>query len=389
MRRRLSVLLLSMAAASFFSAPLWALLPAYVESALRAPTTITGLLRAVSMATAGVVFAVGGAVADGLGSRRAYLIGLAALGSSGFVYLAAGLPLLLGLSILIGVGNAFLTTGGQSYLMRTAPDARIGTGASLYFISMILGQAAGSAVFGFVADHGGYRLMGWILVGGMAATILGAAMLLTDAERTERPGQGASSILAGYGDLLGRREIRWLLAVRFLPTCMWGASWVAIPYLMFVATGSNQTAGYYTMSTLLVAAAVQYPVGRWCDRVGPRRCVIFAASAIPVTSLVAALFVGSTTGLWLCGIAYTSAAWSLSTMMPPLMNTISTGEERGRIVGIAHVAWALGMGVGMYGAGWLLTFSAAAPFYVGTAFCLATVYCAWRVTRRGPVHVPS
>jgi len=189
-----------------------------------------------------------------------------------------------------------------------------------------------------------------------------------------------SDILRGYRAMLGNTKIRWLLAVRFLPTCMWGAASVAFPYLLFVATGKNQTPAFYAATSLVGAAVAQMITGKFCDRFGIPRTVRVVSVLIPITTLLTGIFAGSFVGFWICGIAYTGAAWALSTTMPPLMNSITGREESGRIVGATHVAWAAGMATGQIGAGWLVTFDPAACYYLGTLLCSASVYCAWRVT---------
>ncbi len=379
-RRRFVLLLLITAGSAAFVAPWWSLLPAYVEKALERPPSVTGALYAVSMITAGFLYFLGGAAADSLGSRRTMLVGLAGLGVAGFFFVSTHLAVLFGLSLLIGLGNAFHTTGAMSYLMRAVSEARMGVGAGFFFVSMTLGMALGSLIFGPLADYWGYRPMGWIMVGGMAVMVVLGWTVLPEAGAAHTEHQSLREMVTGYRALMASHQVRWLLGVRFLPTCMWGAASVAFPYLLFVASGKNQVPAFYATTSMVMAACAQMLTGKFCDRFGLRVSLRGISLLIPVTTLLTAMWADSVAGLWIFGILYTCAAWALSTTMPALMNTVSEVGERGRIVGATHVAWAAGMAIGQIGAGWLLTVDPAACFYAGTVLCAASVFCAWKVT---------
>jgi MFS family permease len=68
--------------------------------------------------------------------------------------------------------------------------------------------------------------------------------------------------------------------------------------------------------------------------------------------------------------------------MPGLMNDIADEEEKGRIVGAAHLAWSLGMTSGNLGGGWLVEVHPGLPFYVATAFCALSFLLAWGICQR-------
>jgi MFS family permease len=171
------------------------------------------------------------------------------------------------------------------------------------------------------------------------------------------------------------------LAIRFLPTCTWGASTVAFPHLLFKTTQTNQEPAFYTAASLIVAAFAQVLTGRLCDRLGLRWPVRLAAVALTLSCFLAALFADTRLGLWTCGIAVSASAWSLSTTMPALMSTMIEPHEKGRIVGAAHLAWAMGMGLGKYGGGLLLKIGPSAVYFAGCLFCVGAVVCAWAIVR--------
>lgn len=381
--RRFVLLLGVSLAAAVFTAPLTALLPAYVEEQLDLLPRFTGLLAAAQMSVAAALFPIGGALADHVGYKRTLILGLTGGAVSGLVFLVSSSPLLVTAAAVIGAGFALQTVGGQSYLLRVTHGSRLGIGAALFFIGSTLGGSLGSLAIGPMADRWGYRAMGGVMFGGMMMVIVVALLFLpavplpdVSRRRTWRSG------FAGYGDLLRRSQVRWLLAVRFLPTFTWGMAIVAFPYLLFVHTGTERQPAFYTAASLAVAAAAQVVTGQMVDRFG----VLWPMRMTPICLVLscgcAAIWVDSLFGLWVFGIAMTASVWSLSTTMPALMSTMSTEHEKGRIVGAAHVAWALGMALGGISAGWLLELDRSVCYQAGFIFSVATVMCAWHVTRR-------
>lgn len=378
--RRFVTLVVVLFAGAAFTSPLGSLLPAYVEEELQYPTWVTGALVAASLLVAGPLFLVGGALADTLGYKRTLLIGLAGSGICGFIFLAFNPAVLFGASVLIGVAFALHTAGAQSYLLGTVAAGRLGIGGALFFISVNLGGALGNVVFGPLADGWGYVTMGWAMVGGIVVIVVAASALLPGIEPPiSAQRRTLLQSLTGYGPIVRRSRVRWLLGIRFLPTCMWGAATVAFPYLIFTATDSLSQPAFYTAASLLVATCGQLAIGRLCDHFGRRWPVRASAAAVLVFSLLAAVSASSLVGLWICGIGMTVSAWSLSTTMPGLMSEMSTPQEKGRIVGAAHLAWALGMVSGSAGAGWLLQFGPSVCYYVGSVCCAGAVVCAWRI----------
>lgn len=380
LNRRFVVLLLSVFSAGIFTAPVNALLPAYIER-LHYSTSLTGALGATSMAVAAVLFLVGGALADWLGYKRTLLLGLIVSCVCGLIFLLSAPLFLFGTSALIGVGFALESVGSQSYLLGAIPAKRLGIGAALFFVGYTLSSSLGSLIFGLVADAWGDQAMGCLIFVGLAVSAVATAVVLPNV-----PLPGAESrhtlmqTLRGYHRLLTRPQVRLLLAIRFLPTCMWGAALLTFSYLIYVETGTYSGPAFYNCVSLFIAACAQIFTGQFCDRFGLRVPIRVASISLLICALLTAVFAGSLLGLWIFGIAMTSSAWSLSTTMPALMNRVSSAGDKGRIVGAAHVAWGLGMAVGQLGAGWLIKFEPSACYYVGSLFCAGTVVCAWRIT---------
>lgn len=369
--------------AAAFTASLTPLLPAYVEEQLQRPPRFTGFLAAMPMFVAGFLFLVGGALADRFGYKRILLLGLAGSGFNGLVFLFASSPLLIGISIFIGAGFALQAVGLQSYLLRATKSSRLGMGSAVFFMGCTLGGALGNLLFGPVADAWGYRAMGSMMVVGMGGVTVASLVLLPEIPLPSLSGQARTlrSSFVGYGDLLSRTQVRWLLGVRFLAAFTWGTATFAFPYLLFVHTQVKRQPAFYAAASLAVAACAQILTGRLCDRFSVHWPVRIASVGLLLSCLCTAIWADSIVGLWIFGIAMTASAWSLSTTMPALMHLVSTEHEKGKIVGATHLAWALGMASGQMSSGRLLESGASACYWVGLIFAIATVICVWRMVR--------
>ena len=386
LHRRFLTLLVVLFAAAAFTAPLNALLPAYMETALGRPTQFTGRIMGLIMAAAGIWFLVGGALADMLGAKRTLVVGLAAYGVCGSIFLVSWAPLIVGLAVVIGLGFALQTSGAQSYLLGAVHADRMGMGAAMFFVSMNLGSAVGAALLGPLADRLGYPIMGSVMLAGLAVVIVASMIALAGQPAATGPRRTLASMLTGYGDLWSRVAVRWLLATRFLTAATWGMATFAFPYLLYKVTGTNKEPAYFHATSLMLATGAQFGCGRLCDRLGVRWPVRILAMLLIVCFFLTALCVHTRAGLWIGGIAITAVAWSLSTTMPALMRSMTSESQKGRIVGATHVAWAAGMVTGQVGGGWLLDprFDPAACYFAASVCCAAGAICAWMATRPFP-----
>ncbi len=366
------------------TAPTYSLLAVYVESVLHRPPIFSAGLRAALLVLGGFVSILGGALSDSLGRKQTYLLGLTGPVLSGFMFFSESPAILLTLCVYSGVCWGFQTTASQSYMMDAVSGRSLGLGAAVYFIGFTLGNSLGNLVLAPLSDTLGFRAMGGIMVGGMVFLFIGTIFLLPGG-RPEglRSSQGTfRKTMGGYSGLVRQPVVLMLMGVRYLPTCYWGAATLLFPLLIFRAVGTNTAAAHFTAVSLVIAACFQVAVGRLCDRFGRRRPILIAGAAVTLSALGAALCARSFAGLYLFGVAGAASAWSLSTTMPGLMNDIVDEEEKGRIVGAAHLAWSLGMTSGNLGGGWLVEVHPGLPFYVATAFCALSFLLAWGICQR-------
>lgn len=388
MNRPLVALLLALFAGGVASAPVRALLPAYVESVLHQPPVLTSIVLAVQMACGGLFALAGGAVSDLVSRRAAVLVGMTTAICGAALFAVSAPPVMLALAVLWGIASGFQSTGGQSFLMAAVSRARLGSATAVYFVSSTASAAVGAWLAGMAADRWGFSV---VAAGGAALGLLAlllAARFLPPLGRDSgtragggHPGEAGpagakpSALSAwawqSYAALLGRGDVIALGALRYFPTVAWGAASLTFPLLVFRLSDSNATVGLYSMVSLLAASGAQLLTGREIDRQGgPRRLIVPLTAAIVVSAALATAFNGSLVGLFVAGTLWAMSAWGLSTTMPPLIHDIGAGRDDGRLVAFTHLLWSAGMLCGTLAAGLLVDRNPAAPFLLALV-CLS------------------
>ena len=388
--RRFLLLLLVLFLGAAMTAPVGSLLPAYVEEELGFDPVFTGTLQAVPILLGGLLCFISGALADWLGYKQTFLLGVVGATVTGLLFLSSQPVALFAISAAIGVSMALHIVGSQSYLLGAVAPASLGLGGAVFFIAYTLGNSAGNLVLGPVAQHYGWDAAAWCMIVGSAAVSCLAVVLLPRVPLpVDRARRTFLAGLKGYGQLVRRDRVVWLLAIRFLPTCLWGAASLAFPLLLFRETETKTNPTGYAATSLAVAACFQILTGRVCDRYGRHWPTRIAAMAVCAFAVLTGAFAHSVLGLWICGIALTASAWSLSTTIPGLMNELVDPSEKGRVVGAAHLAWSLGMALGMVGGGWLLGHGPSECYYVGAIFAGGAVAAAWSLYPPGVTRRPT
>jgi MFS family permease len=121
------------------------------------------------------------------------------------------------------------------------------------------------------------------------------------------------------------------------------------------------------------ASLGQLLVGRAADRLGSRGIQLGVGVVFVVSIIATGLLPGHIWSIMLFGTLGTTAAWSLSTLMPGLVAMVATPAERGRYLGWVHLWWNLGMVVGSLIAGLLSPLGAGLPFLAVGLLNLGTV----------------
>jgi len=371
--RRFAALWIASFVIGILSAPINALLAVYVEAEIGGTPLFSAGLRSTFLLLGGLFAVPAGFLCDRIGTKTTFILGSTGVFVAGFVFLAHQPAWLFMLCFYIGIAGGFSTTASQAYLIHAAPRASLGLGSAAFFIGMTLGTASGSRLAGLVVDSMGFQTIG-LCISGMMVVVLISVMVFMPELQMDVPGKKrARATIHDYLSLLRRSNVRLLLWIRFLPTCYWGAATLLIPLLVYRATGALSSAANYTALSLVVASVCQIVIGRLSDILGPRVPTLVASSCVAVSVLCTGLFAESVAGLYVFGVAGAAAAWSVSTMMPRLIDAVSGPDEKGRVVGMAHLAWSFGMLSGSLWGGRAVEWSPGLPFYAVSVLCVITV----------------
>ena len=382
--RQFISLCLILLAAGLVTAPIELLFPVYVEDALGKTVWFAALLRAIPIALGGLFALVGGALSDRLGRKSTLILGMTGALVVGVVFISKQPLLIWGVLCYQGIASGFRIAGGQSYLISAVDANRLGLAAAVYFLTYTFGGAVGSAIGGELIDRFNYGVVGGGAIFVMILLILAALILLPRLPRGGDERKSFTQMLAGYGQMLRRKEIRLLLGMRFLPTYYWGTVSLLLPVLIARASGVR-LAGYYGASRDLFAACCQLISGRICDAVGAKPTAFVATCLVALSAVLITLNTNSTILLFALGVFSAGAAWSVSITMPRLIDEFFATEEKGRGVGITHLAWSSGFLSGHIVGGRLESVAISLPFAVAGGMVVISAILAFRLWRSGKV----
>lgn len=369
--RRLTTFLGLIFGSGVLGGPVSSLLAVYVESTLHQPPTFTSTLLALQLALTGLFALLGGAISDGLGQKRAVMLGALGLPLAASIFLWRDFWVLAIVVVGLGITNSLNAVGGQAYLLASANRQRLGGFTAYYYLGSTLGAALGNLIFGPVAQRFGFPTVGLVLLILGATLLLAFVRLLPDAPtRTRAPLASPGEMLRSYRDLLRRRAVVLVGAMRFLPTSFYGTTSLLIPLLVYRLSHSIAVAAFYATAMLLVASTTQIAVGRIIDRRGSVLPTRILTALLPLFALGLALSVHTLPALIVLGIGATSALWGMSTAIPSLVRAAVDPPVEGRALGLVHLLWSSGMLVGTLLAGALVEVNPALPFVL---FVVATM----------------
>ena len=366
------------------------LFPVYAETVLEETALFAALLRALPIGLGGISALIGGTLSDRFGRKPTILIGVTGAVVVGGLF-TTQVPLFLwGILCYEGIASGFKTAGGQSYLISAVPPNRLGWATGWYFISMTVGSAVGSAIAGEVIDRTDYNVFGIGAVILAGVLFVGACLFLprltgeqAPDNQQKRGGIRKSTLnIEAYLALSRRREMRMLIGLRVFPTYYWGSVNLLMPILIERIAGVKAT-GYYGSISLLFAFGCQLAVGRICDAIGHRTPALVANALVTFLAFGVAFFHKSLVALEVFGILGAGAAWGLSTTIPRFINEFTEPHEKGRGVGLTHLAWSTGFLLGYVASGFLINISVHVPFIVaGISLMISTgiAYRLWYTT---------
>jgi MFS family permease len=364
--------------------------PIYLEEQLGYAAVIVSASVAVARLLGMIASIIGGALSDAVGRKWTLVLGLIGLVFGGMLYLVRAPGMVILFWAISGLGLGFHSLGGQGYLIDVTDSRQLGVVSALYHWGFTLGGALSSPGVGAILDSHGFGAFGLTLVTISVAAALGAMAFLPRLPQslvTTAPSWRQT--LLGYSKILRRPPIVTLGLLRFLPTCYYGMASVLNPLLINRAAGSKTAVALYATLGLILATLAQMVVGRAADRWGRRAPTLVTFGVLLLSIVGQASFAAQLWSFYTFGVLGLCAAWSLSTLMPLLVSDATETQVRGRVLGMLHMLWNVGMIVGSMIGGSLLDISTGLPFFVTAVLIVVAILLALFFFRRVTVQDSS
>jgi predicted MFS family arabinose efflux permease len=327
---------LTLAELAYFTADGVAILalPLHVTGPLGGSEAAAGLTFGAFAATALLARPVAGRLTDTVGRLplMAAGAGIAAVGLALTAY-AEGLAVMIGLRLLLGLGEAAFFVAAMAALADLAPPSRMGEALSYNSLGLYLGLTLGPPLGEQLIGLGGFRAA-WLGAAGLAA----AAVLLSRlVGETREPGLVPApgrllhvpAIAPGLGFLTSIVAMGGFLAFAALHAEETGLAEASLPLVVYGGT--------------VVVGRIVF--GRYVDRFPP--LPLGAAALATMGTGLALLTVAPTPGGALAGSALTASGIVFST--PAFFSAIfatAGPAERGAAAGTASIAMDLGLAGG-------------------------------------------
>jgi signal transduction histidine kinase/predicted MFS family arabinose efflux permease len=356
-----------------------------IREELGASAGSLGGLFAVEAAMMAVFALLIGPVSDRVGRRRVVLAGsglLAAALASHAV--AATLGALFVVRALTGVAGGVLTGAAVSYVADHFPYPRRGWANGWVMSGGAVAQAAGIPAGALLGAAFGFR-SAYLMFAALAAVSFALAWrFLPDpgvrrASERLRPGV----VLRHYRQLLGRADVR---SAGFVYAMLYAASALFIAYLpLWLEAERGARPAEIALLFLAggVGGALAAPLaGRASDRIGRRRVIVVAVSALALVVGISSLLIAR---VWVAFPVFFVTMGLLAARAGPLqslVSSIASDDRRGTLVSLIVAFGQAGFAVGGALAG--LVYAAAG--YAGTSglAALALLTAAWVVARALP-----
>lgn len=364
-------------------------LPSISRDLHASPSQLQWVLDAYALAIASLLI-LSGSVADRIGRRRVFRIGLAVFGLGSIACSLASSPaLLIGARVLQAVGGSMLNPVAMAIVTNTFSDPKeraraIGFWGGTFGLSMALGPVAGGAL----VSAAGWRSIFWLNVPVVATALVLTTLVVPESRAQQRRrfdpiGQVLMVILLGALTfaIIDGRELGWSSATvtasfaaaalalvafvvvesrtrqplidphffRSLPfsgavvsaivgfASMGGFLLLNTLYLQQVRGYSALHAGLMTLP-MAVATAVAAPLsGRWVANRGARGPLVAAGVGIAISGGLLAQ-ISATTSLLYLGLAYFIFGVGFGLLNPPITSSAVEGMPRSQAGVAAAVA---------------------------------------------------
>ncbi|MER5424797.1 MFS transporter [Streptosporangium roseum] len=307
-------------------------LPGFVRDSFGATDVAVGMVVMATALTALLVRPVSGHLADRYGHRLVMRLGALIVAVGGALYfLPLGLTGLIGVRLLLGVGEASLFTAGAVWVVSLAPHHRRGQLIGLYGVSMWGGISVGTFLGAMLLPLGYGAVWGF----SVAAALIGLALISSAPvpPRTEQP-SGGHALLVRPALLPG--------AALALASAGY-AGLAAFVVLHLQARGIDS--GVVVLSCFsAVYAGTRLFIGHLPDRLGPRRVATWSGVGEAAGLLIIALAPNLTVaviGSLVMGAGFSLLHPSLALMV---MN-LTEASKQGAAIGAYTSFWDLGLSV--------------------------------------------
>jgi len=311
-------------------------LPAFVRQSFGASNFEIGLAVTATSLTALLIRPVSGYLADRHGHRLVMQAGAVIVAAGGVLYfLPTGLPGLVAIRLLLGVGEASLFTAGAVWTVSLAPHSRRGQLIGLYGVSMWAGISVGTFL-GAVLVRFGYNAV-W---GFSVAAALVALALISSVPERSRAGEPSGGPIGGHRLLLRPA----LLPGLALGLAAAGCAGLAAFVLLHLQARGIQNGALVLSGFSAVYAGTRLVIGRLPDQLGPRRVAAWSGAGEAAGLLIIA--VAPNLPVALLGSVVMGVGFSL--LHPSLALMVMNRTERskqGAALGAYTSFWDLGMTV--------------------------------------------
>jgi MFS family permease len=307
-------------------------LPRFVEDDLGGGGVAVGVSVGAFSLAAAVLRPFAGRLGDLRGRRILVVGGSALFGVSVLSYtVVQSLPLLIGVRLLTGIGEAAMWVGAATAIQDLAPDDRRGEAASYFSVALYAGLALGPALGESVLDRSGYDAV-WIVAGVLA--------LLAAALGTATP-KGVSHQLQPFR-LLHPTAIPpgFVLFLGLLPF----VGFSAFLSLYGPQVQVDDVAPFFVLYGGLVLV-IRIVAARLPDQLGWRRASTAALLVLGGAGVLLGVW-ASSAGVW---VATFFLALGMSLLFPALFSSMVASvpaSERGQAVGTFSVFFDLASGIG-------------------------------------------
>ncbi len=307
-------------------------LPRFVRDSFGASDLAIGSTVLATGLTALLVRPVAGHLADRHGHRLVMQAGALIVAAGGVLYLLPiGLGGLIGVRLLLGVGEAALFTAGAVWTVSLAPHERRGQLIGLYGVSMWGGISAGTFL-GAVLVRFGFGAV-WGFSAGIA--LLGLALISTV------PASAPAGASSGGGAILLRPA---LVPGAALGLASAGYAGLAAFVLLHLEARGIHSGAVVLSGFSLVYAGTRLFIGHLPDRLGPRRVAAWSGAGEAAGLLIIA--VAPNLPVAVLGTVVMGAGFSL--LHPSLALMVMNRTERskqGAAIGAYTSFWDLGLAV--------------------------------------------